>query len=81
MSERRRVARGAFGGVAEITAAHPDTYIVASTAELSRLGCFVTTKASMPIGTTVGLKISYEGRVFTSFWQRDLCVARKRYRY
>jgi hypothetical protein len=66
MAEHRRVPRRAFGGVAEITAAHPSAYIVASTAELSRYGCFVTTDVSLPIGTNVSLKITYEDKVFNA---------------
>jgi hypothetical protein len=66
MSERRRVPRCAFGGVAEITTLHPSTYLLVSTAELSRFGCFVTTCATMPIGTVVGLKITFEGYVFSA---------------
>jgi hypothetical protein len=66
MSERRRVPRIAFGGVAEITSVHPDTYIVVPTTELSRFGCLVRTYASMPIGTKVSLKISYEDNVFNA---------------
>jgi hypothetical protein len=62
----RRVPRRAFGGVAEITTADPSAYIVASTAELSRYGCFVTTQASLPIGTKVSLKITYEDKVFNA---------------
>jgi hypothetical protein len=65
MAEKlRRVPRRAFGGVAEITAAEPGAYIVASTTELSRFGCFVKTQLSLAIGTKVGLKITYEDKVF-----------------
>jgi hypothetical protein len=66
MFERRRVPRFAFGGVAEITAVHPHTYILVSTADLSRLGCSVTTRATMPIGTKVSLRITYDGRAFNA---------------
>ena len=66
MFERRRVPRFAFGGVAEITALHPNTYILVSTADLSRFGCFVTTLATLPIGTKVGLKITYDDRAFNA---------------
>jgi hypothetical protein len=66
MFERRRAPRIAFGGVAEATSVNPDTYIIASTTGLSRFGCFVTTRVTMPIGTTVGLKITHEGRVFNA---------------
>ena len=66
MSERRRVPRCAFGGVAEITTVHPNTYIVVSTANLSRHGCFVTTLAFMPIGTKVGVRITYDGSIFNA---------------
>jgi hypothetical protein len=66
MSERRRVPRYAFGGVAEITTVQPKTYIVVSTSELSRFGCLVTTQATMPVGTKVALRITYEGRVFNA---------------
>ena len=67
MAEHRRVPRRAFGGVAEITtAANPSAYIVASTTELSRYGCFVTTDVSLPIGTKVSLKITYEDKVFNA---------------
>ena len=65
MAEKlRRVPRRAFGGVAEITTAEPGAYIVASTAELSRYGCFVKTQQSLAIGTKVSLKITYEDKVF-----------------
>jgi PilZ domain len=64
MCERRRAPRFAFGGVAEITTIHPNTYIILSTAELSRFGCFVTTRKPMFIGTKVELKITHDGRVF-----------------
>ena len=78
MSERRRVPRCAFGGVAEITTVHPNTYIIVSTGELSRFGCFVTTRATMPIGTKVGLKITYEGRAFNASGRGSLRIVRKR---
>jgi hypothetical protein len=63
---RRRVPRRAFGGVAEITTAESSAYIVASTAELSRYGCFVNTQLSLPVGTKVSLKITYEDKVFNA---------------
>jgi hypothetical protein len=66
MPERRRVRRHAFGGVAEITAFHPDTFIVVPTAELSRNGCFVTTNASIPVGTKVSIRITNEDKVFNA---------------
>jgi PilZ domain-containing protein len=66
MPDRRLVPRLAFGGVAEIVTAHPYTYMVVSTAELSRHGCFVDTYASLPVGTEVTLKITYAGRVFNA---------------
>jgi len=64
MCESRRAPRFAFGGVAEITTIHPNTYIVVSTTELSRFGCFVTTRKTMFIGTKVELKITHDGRAF-----------------
>ena len=64
MCERRRAPRCVFGGVAEITSIHPNTYIVVSTTELSPFGCFVTTRKTMFIGTKVELKITHDGRAF-----------------
>jgi hypothetical protein len=63
-SERRRVPRHAFGGVAEVSASEPSAYIVGKTTELSRLGCFVQTCQQLPVGTAITLKISYEGIEF-----------------
>ena len=64
MCERRRVPRFVFGGVAEITAVQPNSYIIVRTAELSRFGCFVTTPKTMIIGTKDDLKITHDGRAF-----------------
>jgi hypothetical protein len=64
MCERRRAPRFAFGGVAEITTVHPYTYIIASIAELSLFGCFVTTPETVFIGTKVDLRITNYGRAF-----------------
>lgn len=58
--ERRRAPRYVFGGVAEVSAGRSDSYIIGATAELSRLGCFVRTDASMPIGAKISLKITYD---------------------
>jgi hypothetical protein len=66
MCERRRGPRFAFGGVAEITTLHPDTYIIVSTTELSQFGCYITTRKTLFIGTKVEVKITHQGRVFKS---------------
>jgi hypothetical protein len=65
-SERRRVPRHTFGGVVELTAEHPGTYVIAKTAELSRLGCFVRTDQAVPVGTKVTLKITSDGNEFNA---------------
>jgi hypothetical protein len=64
--ERRRAPRHAFGGVAEISAGHSDSYIVGLAAEISTSGCFVRTFASMPVGTKINLKITYDGSELTA---------------
>ena len=66
MLDRRLVPRSIFGGVAEITTIHPDTYMIVPTSELSRHGCFVRTRVIMPIGTKFGLKITYDGKAFNA---------------
>jgi hypothetical protein len=65
-TNRRRVPRYAFGGVAEISPLHSREYIIASTTELSRLGCFLRTSASVPAGTQVTLKITHDEREFAA---------------
>jgi hypothetical protein len=65
-AERRRAPRHPFGGVAEIAAVSPRVCIVARTAEISRLGCFVRTPTSVPAGTKISLKITYEGEEFNT---------------
>jgi hypothetical protein len=50
--------------VAEISAADPKLYVIGSASELSRFGCFVRSKASIPAGTKVSLKITYDGSAF-----------------
>jgi len=65
-AERRRAPRHPFGGVAEISAVSPRVCIVARTAEISRLGCFVRTPTSVPAGTKISLKITYEGEEFNT---------------
>ena len=62
--ERRGALRSAFGGVAELSAGHPNSYIIGPTADLSRFGCFVATNACVPVGTEVSLKITYDGGAF-----------------
>jgi hypothetical protein len=66
MPEHRLEPRFVFGGVAEITTAHPETCMIVSTGELSRHGCFVRTRTIMPVGTKFGLKISHNGKVFNA---------------
>jgi hypothetical protein len=65
-TNRRRVPRYAFGGVAEICPLHSHKYIIASTTELSCLGCFIRTSASLPAGTQVTLKITHDESEFTA---------------
>jgi hypothetical protein len=65
--ERRRTPRHAFvGGVAELTATPSGQYLLASTWELGRFGCFVKTKAPFPAGATVSLRITYDLRKFVA---------------
>lgn len=65
MHQRRRTPRYAFvGGVAEVTATPSGQYLVASTWELGRFGCFLKTKAPLPAGETVRLRITYELKEF-----------------
>jgi hypothetical protein len=58
-NERRRAPRHPFGGVVELSAADPIAYVIAKTTELGPLGCFVGTAQSLPVGTSVSLKISH----------------------
>jgi hypothetical protein len=64
--ERRRIPRYTFGGVVELTADAPRSYVIAKTTELSRLGCFVLTGEPLPVGTQISLKISYNGDEFNA---------------
>jgi PilZ domain-containing protein len=67
MDQRRRTPRYAFvGGVAELTAPPSDQYLVASTGELGRFGCFVRTTNPFPAGAKVSLKITYDGKEFVA---------------
>jgi hypothetical protein len=65
-TNRRRVPRYVFGGVAEICPLHSHEYIIAPTTELSSLGCFIRTSASLPPGTQVTLKITHDESEFTA---------------
>jgi len=76
-TDRRRVPRYAFGGVAEISPLHSDEYIIASTTELSRLGCFVRTCACLPAGTQVSLKITHDGCEFTAHGKVAYVLAKR----
>ena len=62
--ERRRTPRHPFGGVAEFAVAQSGEYFVGITAELGRHGCFIKTKAVLPPGTRIDLRITHEGREF-----------------
>jgi hypothetical protein len=64
--ERRRAPRHAFGGVTEMSAGHADSHIIGLIAEISRFGCFVRTHASMPVGTTISLRITHDGSELTA---------------
>jgi hypothetical protein len=64
--ERRRVSRRAFGGVAEMSADHSDSNIIGLAAEIGRSGCFVRTSASIPVGTKIRVKITYDGSEVTA---------------
>lgn len=64
--ERRSQSGEAFGGVAEITTIDPHAFIVAPTAKLCRFGCFVRTSTSLPVGTTVSVRITHEGHEFNA---------------
>ena len=64
--ERRRVSRRAFGGVAELSADHSNSNIIGLAAEIGRFGCFVRTSASIPVGTKISVKITYDGSEVTA---------------
>lgn len=64
--ERRRTPRHAFGGVAEVTATKSGKYLVAITAEISQLGCFVKTMTPFTSGEPIDITITYSGRAFTA---------------
>jgi hypothetical protein len=64
--ERRRTPRHTFGGVAEVTSAQSGKYLVAITAEISRLGCFVKAMTPFASGEAVNVKITYSGRAFSA---------------
>jgi hypothetical protein len=65
--QRRRTPRYHFvGGVAELTDTSSGQYLVAGTAQLSRFGCFVRTKASFAAGVPIGLRIIYDGIEFAA---------------
>ena len=49
-----------------MSAGHSDSYIIGPAAEISRFGCFVRTYASVPVGTQINLKITYEGSELTA---------------
>lgn len=59
--ESGHAARQAFGGVAEIWTVF-GRYIVAPTVDLSLNGCFVRTRARLPLGANVKVRITHEGR-------------------
>ncbi len=60
--ERRRAPRHAFRARAEVTAAES---LVAAISNLSQFGCFVKTTTPFPVGKSVSLKITYDGRELT----------------
>jgi CheY-like chemotaxis protein len=64
--ERRRLWRHLFGGVVELSTIPPRTPIIGSTVDICRLGSLVQTRESMPAGTKIGLKITYDGSQFTA---------------
>ena len=64
--ERRRVPRHAFGGVTEMSTGLSHSNIIGLTAEIGRFGCFIRTCASIPVGTKISLKITYDGREATA---------------
>jgi len=64
--ERRRCWRHVFGGVVELSTIPAQTLIIASTVDICRLGCFVQTRAFIPVGTQVRLKISYDENQLTA---------------
>jgi hypothetical protein len=64
--EHRRAPRYAFGGVAEMSADHSDSYIIGLAAEISRFGCFIRTRTSMSVGTKISLKITHDGSELTA---------------
>ena len=49
-----------------MSAGHSDSYIIGLVAEISRLGCFIRTSASVPVGAKISLKITYDGSELTA---------------
>lgn len=62
--ERRRTPRYPFGGVAEVILLRSGKYLVALTRELSRFGCFVSTRDPFLAGEDVVLTITHHNREF-----------------
>jgi hypothetical protein len=59
VSERRRVSRYVFGGVAEVTD-EQGRHVVSRTTELGRFGCFVKTMLPFSVGAAVNLQITQD---------------------
>jgi hypothetical protein len=64
MEERRRVPRIVFGGVAELSIPGTSTPVVAQATSLSRFGCLIKTTSSLPQGSKLNLKLTFNGREF-----------------
>jgi len=64
--ERRRSARLAFAGVAELSVAEPSRHIIAAATTLSRFGCFIKTAVSFVSGREVNVRITSEEDQFNA---------------
>lgn len=64
--ERRCLWRHVFGGVVELSASEPQMLIIGPTVDICRLGCFVQTRVSLPVGAKVRLKMTHDEGQFTA---------------
>ena len=62
----RAIPGQAFGGVAEISAANPDLYVIGPATDISLKGCFVRAGASLRVGAKVKVRITYAGYEFSA---------------